>query len=182
MHAPVSLTVRSLFVLAIAAMAGCVSPFGDDGGGGGSPHGCTLIGCMNGVQMSVTVEASADWLRTSTIEVCRNGVCGHATPSDLPTATDTGKGVQLAGALAGGVVVWTAPTGFRVDVQVGQGDPSSSFANGDVYTVKLTGADGAVAGSVTRTATYVDSYPNGRDCDPTPCRQATLDPASIHVP
>jgi hypothetical protein len=183
MRVPVSPTARSLFVLGLVSLVGCVSPFGDDGGGGGGGgHGCTLIGCVNGAQMSVTVDASADWLRTSTLEVCRNGVCGHATPSQLPTATGSGTGAQLTGALTGSLTVWTASTGFRLDLQIGLGEPSSSFANGDTYTVKLTGADGAVAGSFDRTATYVDSYPNGKDCDPTPCREATLEGASIHVP
>jgi hypothetical protein len=175
--------LRRAFVLsALSMLAGCVSPFGGDGVGGGGGRDCTLIGCVNGAQMSVDVSASADWLRTSTIEVCRNGVCGHVTPSDLSTTTGSGTGAQLTGALGGGITVWTTSSGFRVDVQIGLGDPSSSFANGDAYTVKLTGADGVVAGSFDRTATYVDSYPNGKDCDPTPCREATLDAASIHVP
>jgi hypothetical protein len=183
MHAPGSHIARSLFVLAIATIAGCVSPFGDDGdGGGGGPHGCTLIGCVNGAQMSVTVDASADWLRGSTLEVCRNGVCGHSTPTQLPTSTGSGTGAALTGALTGSITISTTSTGFRLDLQIGLGDPSSAFANGDTYTVKLAGADGAVAGSFDRTATYVDSYPNGKDCDPTPCRLATLEGAAIHVP
>jgi hypothetical protein len=171
-------SARAVLALsALAAFVGCTSPSSD----GRGDLGCTRIGCASGARMSISVDAPEDRLRGFSLEVCRNDVCGRAWPKDLPTTTGVGTVAAIRGRLSGSLTLRTTSTGFRVDLEVGAGTTSSSFSDGDHYTVTVTTADGAVAGTFDRVASYVDARPNGEDCDAIPCRQATLAAASIRI-
>jgi hypothetical protein len=169
-------TISSLALVLLGALSGCSSV--DPGTGHPAPYSCTAIGCVNGADFDLHVEASADWLRGDVVEVCRNDRCARAEITQFPDVAGTGIGAALAGAFVGQVTVWKEEAGYRLDVHA-EPEIGRPLANGDRYTFRLIDKTGARAADVERTATYVESYPNGKDCDVVPCLGVRFDLGKI---
>jgi hypothetical protein len=167
--------MRAAFVLALLGVVGCSSESGVPILGGG--RSCTLIGCMNLAKLTVTVATTREQLLATTIELCRNGQCSRATPTEVPDSAGSGAGGPLVGPLRGTFTVWGASAGrFKLDVEAhGEGPYPYGLTDGDKYTLTLTHSSGAKVAETSATVTYRESYPNGKECDQYACRQASHD-------
>lgn len=169
------LGATSLVVLGTLAPASC------------RPRDCTLLPC-DSANARITVHAPVPpaQLAASKTTVCWREVC-----SDLVGASDAGAGD------AGVAIAFDT----RTSLLVGEADVSAEGAgasrvqltlhyftrgsrgdfvhmrpaDGDLYRVTVTDAAGTKLFAAERVVTYAQSYPNGSDCDPDPCRQATFE-------
>ena len=151
------------------------------------PRDCTLLGCDSAhARITLHVPVPPAQLGASKITVCWRDVC-----SDLVGASDAGTsdaGTPIAfdtrtSLLLGEAAVWAEAAGVsRVELTLRyftrgtRGDfVHMRPADGDLYRVTVTDAAGVKLFAAERVVTYTESYPNGTDCDPDPCRQATFD-------
>jgi len=138
---------------------------------GSEAHSCTEIGCTTGEQLSFSMPRLTD--DPLQIEVCRNDQCWQEqlVPNDqrqfLPFGDDNFWFATLV--LQPFPDIWNVTTAFHVA-------DYSQVVVGDVLKVTFSSADGEQLFSVSGTTrSFTDSYPNGPDCEPSPCRQATAE-------
>lgn len=110
------------------------------------------------------------------VEVCRNDECWHAP---LQLNHDGQPSSLILNAGLPGVMLRIEPIteGLRVSTDF-QLNEYSEVVVGDVLKVSFSDANGAslfAVSGTTRTVNGTDSYPNGRECDRFPCRQATAE-------
>jgi hypothetical protein len=165
-------SLSSLAFVLIGALGGCssVDPSGHNG------FDCSTVGCVNAATFDLRVEGSAEWLRGAVVEVCRNDRCARA---EIPTDS-AGRGAVLTGAFRGNVFLSSDADGYRLQVNA-EAENERSLANGDRYTFRLIDTSVASIIEVERTATYTETYPNGKDCDPIPCRDVRFDLGKIRI-
>ena len=144
----------------------------DDGAFG---HACTLVGCESGARLELAAVPASELARLTgaRIEVCFAGTCKQGVIDTLPTANDV-KSLNLG-----------SPGESRIEVMLARTDPSGvleielviasedheRFHEGDVYTIRLTAADGSHLVDRAWSVSYRTWQPNGSDCEPT-CRYA----------
>ena len=131
---------------------------------------CTLIGCGPTGSWRMPLDVPFEQIQASTLSVCKNGECTEIALAELeePEAPGSGKGVSAAmkGLM---ITLWNDESSLVLEVQW-QNPPS--LADGDVYDLTLTDASGMAIATISETVDYVESYPNGPECDVTPCRRA----------
>jgi hypothetical protein len=158
--------------IAVASSPGCAS------------RECTGIGCSSGATMKADLPMTYDELQRSEITVCRNDEClSNPLAALVPPSAGTGVGLTLPASLATN----DGAPHARVSFWAGPGDllwleaewvawAPADLRAGDRYRVTITDAAGRARLALTETAaSYQESYPNGRDCDPVPCRHASFD-------
>jgi hypothetical protein len=120
--------------------------------------------------------ATATPLAPTTVTLCRNGTCSAGTATIQACLPDkncasAGYGAAMEPYL-GNILI--KAKGDSIAFEVDSIDDSAALADGDVYQVVVTqGSDTLLSKSVT--VTYLAEYPNGPQCDPVPCRNATVD-------
>ena len=62
------------------------------------------------------------------------------------------------------------------EFRVAANDNPAVLFDGDRYRLTITDRNGSVVAAVDKTVVYQQSYPNGTDCDPYPCRWADVGP------
>jgi len=135
--------------------------------GCGQDRICTLIGCSDGVQVLIESSADAgtnalpagDYLFSVEVEGVRHSATCHVGASPGDPAVDRCD--------SGDDVVWPSVDSTRRIELLVSGEPSE-------LSLSVTRA-GAPATSLTLTPTFHDFYPNGPQCDRTPCRWATIE-------
>jgi hypothetical protein len=156
---------------------------------------CTVMGCTSGATIVAHVPASQAAVEAATITFCLNGTCTTGTSAEDGGAS-SGAGpvlVTLPGPLPGTATIasegngWTSVSvqfeGFFTAADASDTNVQPFTAvSGDRYALTITGADGAKLLDFNRAAHYSDFYPNGKDCDQTPCEVASLNawPASAN--
>jgi len=118
--------------------------------------------------------ATATPLAPITMTLCRNGTCyaGTATLQPCPV----GEGCVYSGTLKDSYLgnFQIQAKGDGIAFEIDSTDDSAALADGDVYLVVASqGSDTLLSKSVT--VTYWAEYLNGPQCDPVPCRHATVD-------
>jgi hypothetical protein len=137
-----------------------------------SPSGCKAVGCSESESLTFSVPQAS--LPDSVLVVCRNADCWRAaitladrqTPwlhPDLALEPDTGSVSAQLGAPSPAdftfVVGWLAPA-----------------QKGDVLSATFDDTSGnALVSKSGVTDAFTDDYPNGPECDKTPCHIATVD-------
>jgi hypothetical protein len=118
--------------------------------------------------------ATATLFEPITITLCRNGTCyaGTRTIGDCPVGAGCVYSGSLLGSYLGNFQIQVKGDGIAFEVDTT--DDSAALADGDVYQVAVTQGNNALF-SKTVTVTYAADYLNGPQCDPIPCRHATLD-------
>ena len=118
--------------------------------------------------------ATATPFAPTTITLCRNGTCSAGTATIeacFPDKSCAGSG-PLMGSYLGNMSIQAK--GDSIAFEIDSTDDSAALADGDVYLVVVTqGSDTLLSKSVT--VTYLAEYLNGPQCDPVPCRNATVD-------
>ena len=141
------------------------------------PESTSGLTCGNGwCSAGVTVRGSfstnelADPL---VLTLCRgSSLCASGTISSSDLGRD---GVELTGGLSGGVLTTfdLSRSGETIRYELQTDEDSAALQDGDSYTLTISQA-GTVRASGSSAVTYSKSYPNGPQCDPVPCREATL--------
>ncbi|HWL89180.1 MAG TPA: hypothetical protein VNO21_25430 [Polyangiaceae bacterium] len=139
-----------------------------------SENDCTLLQCIDDVNVYLHVELSADAMRTSTIKACRNDVCSIGQATSLPTFAGDRQKVFLTGDLTADTTLdTTAPgTSYTIDVTIPI-DGATLEAGADRYEIHVLDPIGADVSHISDVATYEESHPNGADC-PTTCTTAII--------
>ena len=109
-----------------------------------------------------------------TITLCRNGTCYAGTSTIEPCAANItcGYGGTLTGSYGGSFQLQAKGDGIAFEI--GSIDDSAALADGDVYQVVVTqGSETLLSKSIS--VSYSAEYLNGPQCDPVPCRHATVD-------
>ena len=109
-----------------------------------------------------------------TITLCRNGACHAGTATIQPCPPD--EGCVYPGTLMDSYLgnFQIQAKGDGIAFEISSIDDSAALADGDVYLVIVTqGSDTLLSKSVS--VTYSAEYLNGPQCDPVPCRHATVD-------
>jgi len=149
---------------------------------------CGDVACSQGPAVTMHIPATS-WPsngESPTISVCRGTKC-ISGPLDVPdagTSTHEGGSIPFPNADATSAqaigsdyayvtVTPTTASSARVDVSYFPVHGAFDLADGDHYTVTL-GNDNAAPLTYEQTVTYTNSYPNGPDCDPVPCRKADV--------
>jgi hypothetical protein len=147
---------------------------------------CTVIGCPPGAVLHYDLTANVEQLRASQITICHNRECLSRSLSGLSDPSEgIGVGVVLPADLTtvdqtmsphANAIFWLN-TGGKLSVSVDWVPWSVvDLKAGDVYRVEITGAGGEALLRLTETADrYVETYPNGKDCDNNPCRSVVFD-------
>ena len=169
----------SFTILGTSLLLGCSS----------DPKVCGDVACSFG-QPAVAMHIPAtSWPLNGgspTISVCRGTKCisGQLGVPDAGPSIHEGVSVtfpfpdstaaQAMGSDYAGVTVTpTTASAARVDVAYFPVHGAFDLADGDHYTVTLSNDSGAPL-TYEQIVTYTNSYPNGPDCDPVPCRQADV--------
>jgi hypothetical protein len=142
-----------------------------------SPAGltCSARTCDSGAAVAADVMLPDGTADGTIVEICRNDVCSAMTKAcrDSLCVPDYTSGFM--GNLA--AVMDDSPLGangwhFRVIVR----DDPAVLADGDRYRLIVTDRKGSIVASIDRVALYEETFPNGSDCDPYPCRWAEISP------
>ncbi len=154
---------------------------------------CPAMGCHDGANGRVMIQASTRDLLASVVTICKNGVCSTGKPTMAPgegasPSVAEGLDVSMVGPLRANVDLiaqdttrWdkhfdaavpivndqTARFAFVIDVL------SGPFADGDTFVMTIAKDGAAPIVSITKTVTYAAEYPNGPDCGGV-CRRASL--------
>lgn len=132
-------------------------------------------------RLAAHVKAPLAELSTSKITVCWQQACG-----ELVSTSDAGAVPELvfgaSSSLRGEIRAAAEPDGSRLEIELQfftrgkRGDfVYTRQADGDRYRVTAVDARGVTLFDAERTAMYTESYPNGEDCDPEPCRTTSID-------
>ncbi|MEO7109622.1 MAG: hypothetical protein ABI183_04205 [Polyangiaceae bacterium] len=136
---------------------------------------CPAIGCYSGATIDASFPLPPSTFDGATFTLCLNGVCssGVLAPVDGGIQMNNPQTVVLSGAL-GDQSVGLSVDGGGTDVGFEFGSFNStkpySVHDGDIYEVKIEGADASTILDVTRTATY--TTPDEK-CSPA-CHSATI--------
>ncbi len=126
-----------------------------------------------GTKLNGSVATSTPFAPT-TITLCRNGTCYAGTAAIQPCSPDAScvYSGSLMDSYLGNFQIQAK--GDSIAFEISSNDDSAALADGDVYLVVVTqGSDTLFSKSVT--VTYLAEYLNGPQCDPVPCRHATVD-------
>lgn len=131
-------------------------------------HSCTLVGCVNGVSVTLGTGSGAWQEGEYAVELSLDDEqvsCAFAVPEDSPvtgssTTLDCGPGITA-------LLMSRGSTANDFDVQL------SSYSEPKTLTVSLS-HDGAEILSSSPPVVYIESQPNGPDCEPV-CRQARVE-------
>jgi hypothetical protein len=136
---------------------------------------CALNSCNSGAIVKIYANVTADVMSAATITACLNNGCVSGTPASLPSTAGTRVSVALQGSLSvSGYISAPDPTkGYLVEADFDLS--TASPVNGDVYKLAVVSNGEAVPGSVTQSASYTKSTPNGADCPPT-CENVDIEP------
>jgi hypothetical protein len=144
--------------------------------------GCPLVGCGSTITLRAPISDAVATLPALLVEVCFNEACVAGT---LPTFDAGGRwGVSFprpldreeAPSVSVSIIRSPGASVFFVDCF----PPSSSdLRDGDRFSVTARDPASNVVFSVMETLGYVESYPNGKDCDLLPCCTAALNVETI---
>jgi hypothetical protein len=148
------------------------------------PTACTLLACSP-VHARITAHVNAPLaaLVSAKTTVCWREVCSDlVAASDAGTSTGVGFDARMS-SLRGDASVTAEGAGatrLAVELQFYTRARDGDFvytrqANGDRYRVTVVDAAGTTLFDAEQAATYEESYANGPDCDPDPCRTAVID-------
>jgi len=132
---------------------------------------CTLIGCWNRVTLSGSIPSEA---RELAVRVCQGDACQDVELDVNPTSdgTDPGACVTLGSQSTGSVcALSTTSSTRRIQAQIDlkpEGGTNYSLTVRDRASNETLLDDSGVP-------TFNETYPNGKECDVTPCRSGTLD-------
>jgi hypothetical protein len=147
---------------------------------------CHLVECESVESLRVTLPLSASELEGGRLVACRNDTCFAATLAvadiDWSDASHPERDVEVEalehpeGAVSGSAtcVLSQADEGLSL-IFNWYAEREADVQRGDVLRVTIEAADGSELFSRDAKVTSVDEdYPNGEDCDDTPCRSASL--------
>jgi hypothetical protein len=136
-----------------------------------------LVGCDSGASFDLGAFSQSEFvaLTGATVEVCLNSVCRDQAIDTLPAPNNI-EYLYPGGRSADPrieVSLWrTDPSGaIELQVVVASTNPDL-FADGDVYTIKVSGSSAGSLADRAWSAAYRISQPNGPVCEPT-CREAS---------
>jgi hypothetical protein len=153
-----------LLLVGVLLVAGCGSPLGPGGGGGGIA--CTEIGCVNGVTVAVTgVGLDAKGGRI-VAEMCFDGGCQETRYVQQPdgASRSSNPAVQL----------FASPDAVEVMFQLPEGDYDEDTGHEVSLVLRVAGGEPI---RLQRTVNLERSQPNGPDCPPV-CWQARIEHAA----
>ena len=130
-----------------------------------------------GARLNGSVATATPFVPT-TITLCRNGTYYSGTETLQPCPADAScvYSGSLMDYYLGNFEIQAKGDGIAFGIN--SNDDSAALADGDVYQVVVTqGSDTLLSKSVT--VTYLAEYLNGPQCDPIPCRHATVDLGSF---
>jgi len=115
---------------------------------------------------------AADTVR---VEACRNGQCWQAQLASNPNGQVQSLSFNENGDWYATLQLRVEPSNWYVTVEF----PVKNYSDvvvGDALKLTFTDANGKQLYTVSGTTNApMDSYPNGPDCEPSPCRQATAE-------
>ncbi|HEY2514131.1 MAG TPA: hypothetical protein VGI39_24860 [Polyangiaceae bacterium] len=140
------------------------------------PSSASGLACGNGwCSAGVTVRGSfstSDLGDDLEITLCRgSSLCASGSVA----ISGLREGDEVGGGFAGGVetTVGLSRSGETFTYELQTTEDSAALQDGDTYALTITQA-GSVRASGSSAVMYSKSYPNGSQCDPVPCRQATV--------
>jgi hypothetical protein len=145
---------------------------------------CTFIGCISGESLKVALPVPQGELESGQVSGCRNEQCWQGeivVLDDWPPGT--GQQIELEPGFDEGPPDVDA---MAIIMRESDGSFSLSFEwqvrdyravkRGDALRVSVQSAAGGEIASAEGSVTSVsDSYPNGEDCDETPCRSGHVE-------
>ena len=138
-------------------------------------HDCTLVGCTSGLALRVDSPVSEADLGDALVELCVNARCSEASLSK-PSEGAQGYGSlqDSEGKRVADVFVMTRD-GNLPWLDVVPWLHASEVADGDVYRLTVTSADGKQLMQLEHTIQHYEAnQPNGPDCGPV-CKSAVAD-------
>ena len=131
--------------------------------------------CDSGAEVTTEATLPDNSADGTAVEICRNDVCDNLVkvcrdPLCVPDFSSGFTG-SLPAAMADGSLGGNS-WGFRVAVR----DDPAVLSDGDRYRLNVADRNGNMIASVDKTVVYQQSYPNGTQCDPFPCRWAEIVP------
>jgi len=141
---------------------------------------CTSLGCSSGVSLELDLPLAESELSKTRVHACRNGACVEARFSGITFRKSGGRGLPtkpMAGPLNGWSVAcigWKTEHRFWLAVEW-EAERWDGPKIDDRYTVTVLDGRGKVITTLDERITkYVENYPNGKECDGTPCVQAVV--------
>jgi hypothetical protein len=168
------LASRAMPVLAFVSFLACALAPSLACTAGMANNNCALNSCNNGAIVKIYANVTADVMSASTITACLNNGCVSGTPASLPSTSGSRLSVALQGSLSVSGYISSDPVkGYLIeaDFDLSTANPQ----NGDIYKLAVVSNGEAVPGSVTQSATYTKTTPNGPDCPPT-CENVDIEP------
>jgi hypothetical protein len=145
---------------------------------------CTMIGCISGESLDMALPVPLGELESGQVSGCRNDHCWHGEIAVLDDwSPGTGQQIDLEPDFAEGlpgvdavaIIMRESNDSFSLRFEW-QFEDYRAVKRGDTLRVSVQSAAGgeiaSAAGSVT---SFSDWYPNGEDCDETPCRSGHVD-------
>ena len=137
-----------------------------------------------GIRRKVALALEFEAIQDLGIEVCRNDVCLAGTLVELSEPTRSGEGFGVTLEPGDGeihpfvdAVIWLGESqGYRLEVMYWP-HSHAELQDGDRYALTLTQPDGTALLQLDETVEYEETYPNGVECDVTPCRSVAFEVA-----
>jgi hypothetical protein len=165
---------RAMPVFALASFLACVLGSTLACTAGTASNDCALNSCNNGATVKIYANVTPDVMSAATITACLNDGCVSGTPASLPSTSGGRLNVALQGSLSVSGYISSDPTkGYLIEADFDLS--TASPKNGDVYKLAVVSNGEAVPGSVTQSASYTKTTPNGADCPPT-CETVDIEP------
>ncbi len=134
---------------------------------------CHMNGCPEFVASLAGTFSTSDLGTPVTVVACRNSACSTGSVT-LPTANEqTSPAAQGPGLLTTVIAPSGSKFSIEVDASAGLVSATDPYHDGDVYSVTVTQASTTLLSS-TQTVTYAKTFPNGAQCDSTPCLSTTI--------
>jgi hypothetical protein len=160
--------------LAVLAASGLIAAAASNGC---STQSCTLVGCSSiaAYQATVSVPEGAMELHLS---ACRNGACATGVYDLSQPGCGEGCG---AGCVLVGQPGWdycaVTPLGdgqWQLSFEYGLDTNVGVVQSGDIYAFAIATESAPLLEQTSEPVQYEEFYPNGEDCDETPCIRTTL--------
>jgi hypothetical protein len=146
---------------------------------------CTLVGCASAETLEVKLPVALSEIESGQVSGCRNDQCwqGEIAVLNAEGSLSVGRPIELVPGVDGG------PAGVRAMATIREESDGSlmlrfewqledyrAVRKGDALRVNVLSAAGDEIVSADQSVTdFSDYYPNGEDCNETPCRTATIE-------
>ena len=135
---------------------------------------CRIEECKSGVDIRTRIPRAPSSLDYSTFRFCRNDVCSSRL---FTNGTGLEQGLLVGGGLMRGRLrsdYFESGDRTGLNLRMTSNEDSYLLRNDDRYTLDVIDQAGTTLHHEEHIIDYVESFPNGQECDTVPCRFAAI--------